>query len=849
MSKSFKTSATKLLASTIFTSSLVYAAPVIAQDDDQAKSRYAIDEIVITARRVEESLQDAPLAVTALSGVELENRGAVDVVDFADAAPNVNFKAGGTTSGFGAAPVVTIRGVGQSDFVINTDPAVGVYSDGVYLGRSLGSVLDLIDVDRVEALRGPQGTLFGRNSIGGAINIIAKKPDANAGFGGYVTAAAGEEGYIDLKGSYNLPFSDDVALLVSGMYRERDGFIEALQYDDLDLGAEQVAAVRAALRWQPTDNLTIDLDADYSNRSDSAAPVIPVLLGDLGANESGLTLAPGPGPDAAEVRGVSTSVFARRFNGEDFQGPPPDALFPNTPARDEFVALGYVADLAIADCTDPAIRDTSPNCLGNYYAASVDGGTNQVWHDGNGNLIRPDDQSLGAYGFGGRLTYEHDLFTLKTITSFRGFDADFVNGSPAPIYIASNNNENFDVDQFSQEITLEGSFLEDRLDWIVGGFYFQEDGNERVRTVFPVAPPSVNLSRDFLPTGGIENRFIDNESVGGFGQLSFNITDTLTLTGGARVTNETKDVLIEVTTVDEANVTNVLPFEDSLEITEENFLLNLSWEATDNTLLYAQFSDGFRSGGFPARTPPGVDPDFFDALVFQPEFVDSYEIGAKTTLFDGAVRANIAAFRSDYTDQQLNVTTENPTVGGPVPTVANVSDSVIQGVELEANWLVTDDFRIDAAIGYLDAKLDEITTADGLLIFNDNNNLRRVVDDPDALELPNSPEWQINVGANYSFHLGDAEIRNRLDLIHESAQFSTVANYDFGRIPSTTRFNYFLTYIPNDQYEFTLGARNLTDEEDVVNATFNAGPGAAGYNVIRRGREAFAQLKVKFGEY
>ena len=141
------------------------------QTDDETTSRYALEEVIITARRKEEGLQNAAIAVTALTAIELENRAAVDVIDFADVAPNVNFKAGGNISGFGAAPVVTIRGVGQSDFVINTDPAVGIYTDGVYLGRSIGSVLDLVDVERVEALRGPQGTLFGRNSIGGAITV------------------------------------------------------------------------------------------------------------------------------------------------------------------------------------------------------------------------------------------------------------------------------------------------------------------------------------------------------------------------------------------------------------------------------------------------------------------------------------------------------------------------------------------------------------------------------------------------------------------------------------------------------------------------------------------------------
>ena len=826
-------------ATVIGLSALASVGAFAQQEDGSSTSRYALEEIVVTARRTEEGLQDAPLAVTALSGADLENRSAVDVIDFADVAPNVNFKSGGNISGFGAAPVVTIRGVGQSDFVINTDPAVGIYTDGVYLGRSIGSVLDLVDVERVEALRGPQGTLFGRNSIGGAINVIAKKPDPTAGLTGYTSASVGENGYLLLRGSLNVPINDTVAFRGSVVHRERDGYIEALQYDDVDLGEENVTAFRGALRWEPTDNFTLDLDGDVTSRNDSAAPNIPVLFGDLGVGETNLTIS-GVGDEAP---GLSSSLFARRFNGEPFQGPPPLALNPGTPIRQEFIDLGFLPDASV-NCADPAIRDTSPACLGNFYAASADGGTNQTWFDGDGNIVEP-DQELDAYGAGLRLTYEHDNFTLKTITSFRGFDSSFFNSSPAPIFIASNNNEQFDVDQFSQEITIEGTSLNDRLQWIVGGFYFTEDGNELVRTVFPLAPPSVNVSRDVLPTGGLEERFIDNESVGGFGQLAYDITDTVTLTGGIRVTNETKEVQVDTTTVNVANVTNVGVVQDELDITETNFLVNVSWAATDDTLVYAQFSDGFRSGGFPARTPPGSTVPFED-LVYDPEFVDSYEIGVKTTLFDGAVRANLAVFRSEYTDQQLNVTALDPFIGNPILTVANVADSVIQGVELEANWLVTDNFRIDTSVGYLDAELDEITAEGGSFILNDNSNIRRDITDDDNIELPNSPTWQFNVGANYSFFTSIGEFRNRIDVIHEGSFNSDIGNYNFTQVPSTTRLNYFLTYLPNDKFEVTVGGRNLTDDEDVIGAALASGPGAVGSNVIRRGREVFAQLKYSF---
>ena len=151
-----------------------------------------------------------------------------------------------------------------------------MYADGVYLGRSIGSVLDLVDVERVEALRGPQGTLFGRNSTGGAINVISKKPEVGGGAYGNITAGAGEEGYLLLRASVNLPLGDTAAFRASALKRERDGFIPVIAYDNLYLGAEDVQGVKAAFRWQPNDTFTLDWDADLTEREDSAAQIIGV---------------------------------------------------------------------------------------------------------------------------------------------------------------------------------------------------------------------------------------------------------------------------------------------------------------------------------------------------------------------------------------------------------------------------------------------------------------------------------------------------------------------------------------------------------------------------------------------
>ena len=810
---------------TIFLSMLL--APTIAIDT-YAQSRYAIEEINVTARKIEEGLQEAPLAVTALSGNELENRGALDVIDFADIAPNVSFKTDGQVSGFAAAPRTSIRGVGQADFVINTDPAVGMYVDGVYLGRSLGSIMDLVDVERVEALRGPQGTLFGRNSTGGTINIISKKPELGGAAKGHVSAAFGEEGYLLLRGTVNVPLGENVAARFSALKRERDGYIPSTQYSGLSLGEEDVTGFRAALRWVPSDALTIDVDADFSSRNDSPAPLVSVRLGDLSVGETNLNTT-GNGP---QQTAISTSTFGRRYNGEGFG--------PRVPA--DFAALGYIS--LDPQCPDATYRDANLSCLGNAWAGSRNG-SNQVWFDSEGNLIRP-NQELDTYGYSLRATWETENFTFKSISAWRGFDSSFLNGSPAPIYIGTNDNQRFDQDQFSQEFNLSGS-INDRVRWLLGAFYQDEDGVETVLTVYPLAPPAGNNDREFLPINGTEDREIDNTSKAVFGQLNIDLNDVVTLTLGARRTDEDKDVLISKIENEAGVISSVL--QDTASIEEDNYLVNLSWIPAEDVMIYGQYSDGFRNGGFPSRLPPGTSLDF-EEVQYGPEKVETLEIGVKATALDGRLRANLAVFNADYTDMQINASVFDPASSVNIGTIQNIGESEISGVEVELNYLVNENFRLDASIGYLDAELTNVTTPNGEFTINRNNNLQRIITNDSNVELPHAPDLQANIGASFSFYMDNgAEIRNRVDVLHESEQWATIANYNLDRIDATTRINYVLTYLPIDaNWEVTLGARNLTDEEDVLNTLADTGPRAAIYHVLGRGREAYLQFKYNFGE-
>ena len=227
-----------------------------------------LDEIIVTSRKREESLKDVPVSVTAVSGRKLASLDAQDITATADLAPNVNFSYGGTSSGSSSAAVVYIRGVGQNDFVPTVDPGVGIYVDGVYLGRTVGAILDLVDVNRVEVLRGPQGTLFGRNTIGGAISLTSNEPKDE--LSGSISATGGSFSRTDVAGTIHLPVSEKFKTSLSFVSKNRDGYVERLLVGD-DLGDENVFGIKANLLYKPTDKLKFKLSFDYSRERENSA--------------------------------------------------------------------------------------------------------------------------------------------------------------------------------------------------------------------------------------------------------------------------------------------------------------------------------------------------------------------------------------------------------------------------------------------------------------------------------------------------------------------------------------------------------------------------------------------------
>ena len=251
------------------------ALPAAAQDaaapDSQiAEEGDAIREIIVSAQKRDQNLQDVPIAITAFGAEALQERGLADVSAISALTPNVNLDGGTPFSGSSAVLSATIRGIGSDDFAFNIDPGVGIYLDGVFLARTVGANQDLLDVERIEVLKGPQGTLFGRNTIGGAILVKTREPEIGE-FSGRGRLRVGEDDLVEGSAALNLPIGKTAAARVSGGFRKRDGYV-LRSFDSLDLGNDNVYTFNAALKWEVSPSLDVLLRGDYTNRNENGAP-------------------------------------------------------------------------------------------------------------------------------------------------------------------------------------------------------------------------------------------------------------------------------------------------------------------------------------------------------------------------------------------------------------------------------------------------------------------------------------------------------------------------------------------------------------------------------------------------
>ena len=681
-----------------------------------------IEEIIVTAQRREESIQRTPIAVTALSGADLDARTTFDLADVGEYVPNLDFSTATQSSRSSFVSSVFIRGIGQTDFIVTTDPAVGIYVDGVYYGRTTGGVVDMLDIGRVEVLRGPQGTLFGKNTIGGALNVVSS-PVGNE-FGGTTEVTAGNYGRVGFRGDLNVPFSETFAGRIAVSVKRSDGYGKRLDFatgeETSELGADDSESARARLRWLIGENVEANLSVDYTRVRE---PQVPDDMKNII-------------PDAP-LLGLWNGLVGF---------PTGNPYLPIYLTNDDYTSYANGPNKAELDLWGPGL--TIEWRLGDYTVRSITAYRSMdalFENDGDGSPVR----ILGS----DHVELDQSQFSEELHLLGTSFD-DRLEWLAGLYYFDES------ADEDTAAYVLPGIFQSlEAAPFLLGpaGPIGPCPPPEVVATL-PVPGPlgcagnpnNIPLDLDFAGTNKVD---VTNYSAFLHGTLA--LTDRWKLALGARYTYEKKQHDIVYGRVNSGYVIappGTIREDDWSVVTPKG---SLSFQATDQVMAYVSASRGFRSGGYNGR------PFFREAVdSFDPEYVWSYELGIKSEWLDRRLVVNAAAFFNDYTDIQL---TSNRAASGNVAVITeNAGQAEIKGFELEIHARPIEQLDLIAGIGYVDAKFTEI--------------------DPNATVTEDSvfvktPEWDTNFGAQYRISLGDVGgLTLRADYSWRSEWYNDVSN-------------------------------------------------------------------------
>ena len=558
---------------------------VFAQQPDTT----GLEEIIVTARKVQENLQQTPIAITVLSGSALVDRQVftTDVLD--QVVPNLQFANNAPLAGNNSSSAVFIRGIGQTDPTSTVDPGVGLYVDDVYFGNAVGATMALRDVGSVQVLRGPQGTLFGRNTIGGAVIVTSKDPGDE--FGGTIRATGGTDSLIDAFVALDVPLSANLKTRTSLAMRKQDGYVT--RPDGTDLGDADTFSAATKWVWTPSEATRGVFSLDYTKADENGSPLV------FAAMNEGATF-----PRVASLDAGCPGLT-------DGAVPPPG--LPDQPAV-------------------PATAD--PRCANDAQALGP--------YANNGTL--PLYSTLDS--FGGSLNLSFGLgekWTLKSISAYRkqewtgARDAD---NTPLTIL-----HTEYDVtgDQLSQEFQL--TYESDFAVGVLGAYYFEQT-SEDIATIY-LNPPPPGVQRDS------DNNEVDNASWAAFTQWTFNFTEKYALTVGGRYTEDRKGSYPDQFDYATPTVKQVPVrwYNETFSSFTPSASFTVQW--SDDAMTYLSYSEGYKGGGWNSHFNAVLTPAQQDALqLFDQEDAQTLEIGAKFDIGD-SLRLNMAVFASDYTNMQL----------------------------------------------------------------------------------------------------------------------------------------------------------------------------------------------------
>lgn len=746
-----KTRRMHLSVSTAAAACFLFAPGALAQVQDPG-SDDQLEEIVVTAQHRAASLQDVPIAVTAVQGEELARLGAADYTDIAGRIPNFSFNSL-TNAGY---TIPSLRGIGltgSTESAISNNPATGVYIDGVYMASTAANLFSVLDVERVEVLRGPQGTLYGRNTVGGVINIISQAPSNEFLARGSVGAGSYNRTQVGL--ALSGPLAGDVLLgRIGATFIQQDGVTEnafdspnpLARESDTDLDAIDSISTRASLAFRPTSAFELRLAADYS-RDETTYP--------------GYNVEDGASPDLSAFLG-------------------PDA--------------------------------------GSY--ADTDGDVHRVSNNSN--------NEERAENWGAALSGELETGANTRLVSITGYrqsnyldDLSDIDGTPINIfqqYLA------VDEESFSQELRFHVDT--DRLNAVFGLFHYDYEAEQ------DVANDILGVERDlgYPLTGGVGPGAlggsttrsvvgISAQSQSAFAHAQFALSDAWSIEAGLRYTSTTMGFERAVSRSELGDASHpfysggnayddlpagvtVVDFGNTFPEQERTFSrltpkVGVTFQPTEDALLYASWTEGFREGGFAANpsTPSGI-------LSFGNEVLTAYELGFKLDLYDRRLRLNGATYYYDYSDQQVEVATISS--AGLLADILNSGASNARGFELEMSAAPFSNFELNATLGWQQTEFERLDAG--------------ALGDLSGNEFPRAPEWSASLAPTWTWALNsDLRFEFSPEARYQSEEFMTVVNDPLVRGDSRTIINATAALsAADDRWSLVLWANNVTDEKYVT---------------------------------
>jgi iron complex outermembrane receptor protein len=868
----------------------IAALPVSAED--------LLEEVVVTAQKRTENIQDVPIAVSAFGSAQLEQRGINSVSQLSNLAPNVNLDAGAPFSGSDTVLSAYIRGIGQDDFAFNLDPGVGVYVDGVYLARSVGANTTMLDVDRVEVLKGPQGTLFGRNSIGGAISIVTRDPGKEFMLKGDVTIGSRQR--IDTKVSFDVPFTDWILSTISFSSQKQTGYQHRIPYVQgnangsagiPDCITATCPYISDAVQQFPAAGYQSSQDEGGINKWSGRAKVVFLFTDDLKVTATGDYLNVDQPASANTVLGINSPQLG------------PGGLSGVSNACLLGAPIGVLCKLprgglSPTPTTMPISQplaglNTDGNPYNNYlpYDSRFQTGNIDTTYATGNSFSR-----LKNWGVSTVVDWRigHGM-NLKWINAYRdmhwdaGMDLD---GSPEAVLHTS-----FDMiqHQTSEELQLNGVAVDDRLNYAVGAYYFEEAGHLHDFVTFPMGILMIDGPND-----------LSTKAEALYAHLNFKLTDHWGLTLGGRETHEHKDfqgyqtddngLSYKITGCYPPSAPNTLGAPPTLTCQQalgfpvagspytyypkgpftqvyNNFspTAGIEFHINADQMLYASYSKGYKTGSWTTRLS-SPHPTYDNTLHFNPEFAKSEELGYKSELIDHRLRLNLAAFHTKYDNIQLN------SQQGISPTIVNAGDATIYGFEAEAEALLGGGLSVNASAGYTHARYDRLNDVidNGYLLTNYScpeaspNAPPPFAAPPGAsnavalagqtavaqslrngqCQLPKTPKFKGFIGPQYAFNLpNSAGIVLNADLTYITKEYNDIGNtWQLAR-PGMTLINASVTYqAPGRQWEVAVGGNNLSDKRYVVSGQNQGGVAVidASYNPPREWYATF-RYRPEFG--